>query len=92
MRWLKKREAVIYFLLLKKFGNNEFNIGEAIDLLSPYFSKKVILNTIRYFYNTGILIKTKELYYRAIPWEEYMLDVSFKYLRRRATLRRKIRS
>lgn len=91
MRWLKKREVVIYYLLEKKFGVNEFNLGEAIDYLSPYFSKKVTINVIRYFYKTGILVKTGELRYRVIPWEEYMLDVSFKYLRRRATLRRKIR-
>ncbi|BCU71135.1 hypothetical protein [Stygiolobus caldivivus] len=92
MRWLKKREVVIYFLLQKKFGTNEFNVGEALEYLSPYFSKKVSLNVIRYFYNTGILIKTGELRYKLIPWDEYMLDVSFKYLRRRATLHHKIRS
>ena len=92
MRWLKKREVVIYFMLQKKFGTNEFNVGEALEYLSPYFSKKVSLNVIRYFYNTGILIKTGELRYKLIPWDEYMLDVSFKYLRRRATLHHKIQS
>ncbi|BFH74345.1 hypothetical protein SJAV_22890 [Sulfurisphaera javensis] len=90
MRWLKKREIVIYYLLYKKFKYNEFNIGLAIDLLSPYFSKKTIKNTIKYMTKIGIINKLNETEYRLIPFEDYLSTISFQYLKRRATLRRKI--
>lgn len=90
MRWLKKREIVIYYILYKKFRNNPFNIGEALVLLMPYFSKKVIRNIIKYFIKIGLLIKLSETEYKLIPLEEYLNDISFKYLKRRSTLRHKI--
>jgi hypothetical protein len=89
MRWFKKREIVIYYLLYKKFKDRQFNLGEALDILSPYFSKKVSLNVIRYLTNVGVLIKVGDMNYKVLPFEEYLGEISFQYLRRRAILRRK---
>ncbi|AAY80659.1 hypothetical protein [Sulfolobus acidocaldarius] len=89
MRWLKKREIIIYFLLYKKFETEKFNIGEAIQVLSPYFSKKVSINVIRYLTKVGLVIKLNETEYRLLSMEEYLLEISVSYIRRRATLHHK---
>lgn len=89
MRWLKKREIVIYYLLYRKFNYDKFNIGLAIDVLSPYFSKKVIKNSIKYMSKIGLIIKINELEYKLLPFNEYLLLVSFHYIKRRSILRRK---
>ena len=89
MRWLKKREIVIYYLIRRKFKDDKFNIGEVFDLLSPYFSKKVIKNTFSYLVKIGLIVKLDKMEYRAIPFEEYLNDISLKYLKRRLILRRK---
>ncbi|AWR95023.1 hypothetical protein [Acidianus brierleyi] len=90
MKWLKKRDVVIYYLLYKKFGYDEFNLGEAIDTLSPYFSKKVILTSIKYMSKRGLVTKLDNLNYRLISFEEFIFSISFEYLKRRSNLRHKI--
>ncbi|MEM0363507.1 MAG: hypothetical protein QXH75_06880 [Sulfolobaceae archaeon] len=91
MRWLKKREVIIYFLLFKKFGYNKFNIGEAYDVLKPYFSKKVTNHSINYMSKIGLISKLNEVEYRLNPFEDFILTFLAKpYLERRATLRHKI--
>jgi len=89
MRWLKKREIIIYYLLYKKFKDNKFNVGEVFDLLLPYFSKKVIKNTFSYLVKTGLIIKVNKMEYRVISFDEYFNEIALKYLKRRSTLRRK---
>ncbi|WP_184650928.1 MULTISPECIES: hypothetical protein [Sulfurisphaera] len=89
MRWLKKREIVIYYLLYRKFRNDKFNIGLALDTLSPYFSKKVIKNTLKYMVKLGLIVKVNELEYRLISFDEYLSIVSYEYLKRRLTLHHK---
>lgn len=89
MRWLKKREIVIYYLLYRKFKQEKFNIGLAFDVLSPYFSKKVIKNSIKYMSRLGLIIKINETEYRLLPFEEYLSTISYQYIRRRLTLRRR---
>ncbi|MCH1771358.1 MULTISPECIES: hypothetical protein [Metallosphaera] len=89
MRWLKKRDAVIYFLLWKKFRNTGFTLLEAYSYLDPYFSKKITKSTIRYMSRVGLLI-TKENQMYLLPLEEYLELISLPYLKRRATLRHRI--
>ena len=89
MRWLKKREIVIYYLIQRKFKDNKFNIGEVFDLLSPYFSKKVIKSSFSYLVKIGLIIKLNKMEYRAISFDEYFNEISLKYLKRRLTLRHK---
>ncbi|MFP3217372.1 MAG: hypothetical protein RXQ99_02065 [Acidianus sp.] len=90
MRWLKKREIVIYFLLYRKFGYNVFNLGEALDVLKPFFSKKVSLSAIKYMQKIGLINKVDFLEYRLSNFDEYIYLMSIDYLKRRATLRHKI--
>jgi len=90
MRWLKKREIVIYFLLYRKFGYNVFNLGEALDVLKPFFSKKVSLSAIKYMQKIGLINKVDFLEYRLSNFNEYIYLMSIDYLKRRATLRHKI--
>jgi hypothetical protein len=90
MRWLKKREIVIYFLLYRKFGYNVFNLGEALDVLKPFFSKKVSLSAIKYMQKIGLINKVDLLEYRLSNFDEYIYLMSIDYLKRRATLRHKI--
>jgi hypothetical protein len=90
MRWLKKREIVIYFLLYRKFGYNVFNLGEALDVLRPFFSKKVSLSAIKYMQKIGLINKVDFLEYRLSNFDEYIYLMSIDYLKRRATLRHKI--
>ncbi|TRM97639.1 hypothetical protein DJ527_11790 [Sulfolobus sp. F1] len=90
MRWLKKREVIIYFLLFKKFKYDKFNLGEALDVLKPYFSKKVSYNSISYMSKIGLITKLGSLEYKLNPFEDFVLIFLGKsYLDRRLTLRRK---
>ncbi|ARM76583.1 hypothetical protein B6F84_11510 [Acidianus manzaensis] len=86
MRWLKKREVVIYFLLYRKFQYNDFNLGEALDTLSPYFSKKVSLNSIKYLTKIGLINKIRPLEYKLSNFEDYIYLISYPYLKRRARI------
>ncbi|AWR99949.1 hypothetical protein [Metallosphaera hakonensis] len=89
MKWLKKRDAVIYFLLWKKFKETGFTLYEAYSYLDPYFSKKITKSTIRYMSRAGLAVN-KEGKYFLIPLEEYLWVLSLPYLKRRATLRHRI--
>ncbi len=91
MRWLKKREVVVYFLLYRKFKFDKFNIGEALDVLSPYFSKKVSLSVIKYLSKKGLINSLGNLEYNLVPFEEFLYLTSYEYIKRRSTLRRRTR-
>ncbi|MCH4815090.1 MAG: hypothetical protein QXY87_04695 [Saccharolobus sp.] len=91
MRWLKKREVIIYFLLFKKFRYEKFNIGDAFSVLGPYFSKKVTYNSISYMTKIGLITKLSNVEYRLNPFDDFVLSFLAKpYLERRVTLRRRI--
>jgi hypothetical protein len=90
MKWLKKREVIIYYLLYKKFGYNEFNIGEAIDTLSLYFSRKIIFTSIKYMTKRGLITKLDDLNYRLTSFEDFIFLTAYEYLKRRSNLHHKI--
>ncbi|MCY0859480.1 MAG: hypothetical protein OWQ54_03530 [Sulfolobaceae archaeon] len=90
MRWLRKREVIIYFLLYSKFRYQEFDIGEAFKVLEPYFSKKVIKNSIKYLSKIGLITGVDKIKYRLNPFEDFVLFyVGYQYLQRRAKLHHK---
>lgn len=91
MRWLKKREIVIYFLLYKKFRYENFNLGEALDTLSPYFSKKVSLNSIKFLAKIGLITKLDYFTYKLNRFDDYIYLISYSYLKRRSRIRRNLR-
>lgn len=90
MRWPKKREIVIYYLLWRKFKEREFTSLEAYACLEPYFSKKVAKSSLRYLSRVGLLVN-REGKMTALPLGEFLSQVSYPYLLRRATLRRRTR-
>ncbi|BDC19932.1 hypothetical protein HS5_28220 [Acidianus sp. HS-5] len=90
MRWLKKREVIIYFLLYRKFGYNNFNLSEALDILKPFFSKKVSLSAIRYMQKIGLINNINFLEYRLSNFDDYVYLMSIDYLKRRTILHHKI--
>ncbi|AEE94293.1 conserved hypothetical protein [Acidianus hospitalis W1] len=77
-------------MLYRKFGYNVFNLGEALDVLKPFFSKKVSLSAIKYMQKIGLINKVDFLEYRLSNFDEYIYLMSIDYLKRRATLRHKI--
>ncbi|MBW9140389.1 MAG: hypothetical protein K1T65_01515 [Candidatus Aramenus sp.] len=91
MRWLKKREVVVYYLLYRKFRFDKFNVGEALDTLKPYFSKKVSLSVIKYLSKKGLVNSLGNSEYSLVPFEEFLYLTSYEYIKRRSTLRRRTR-
>nr|MCL7344092.1 hypothetical protein [Candidatus Aramenus sulfurataquae] len=91
MRWLKKREVVVYYLLYRKFRFDKFNAGEALDALKPYFSKKVSLSVIKYLSKKGLVNSLGNSEYSLVPFEEFLYLTSYEYIKRRSTLRRRTR-
>ncbi|BCU68343.1 hypothetical protein HS7_17800 [Sulfolobales archaeon HS-7] len=89
MKWFKKREIIAYMLLRQNFGDKEFTLFEGIELLSPYFSKRVAKNIVIYLKKRGLLVckgnnlKVEDLY---LYLQEKLLP---EYLNRRITLRQK---
>ncbi|MCI2414887.1 MAG: hypothetical protein MPF33_06550 [Candidatus Aramenus sp.] len=91
MRWLKKREVVVYYLLYRKFRFDKFNVGEALDTLKPYFSKKVSMSVIKYLSKKGLINSLGNSKYSLVPFEEFLYLTSYEYIKRRSTLRRRTR-
>lgn len=91
MRWLKKREVIIYFLLYAKFRYDDFDLGEAFKVLTPYFSKKVIRNSIKYMSKIGLITQIGPMKYRLYSFEDFILTyVGYQYLKRRVTVHHKV--
>jgi len=89
LRWIKKREAVIYYLLYFKFGTDQFNVGEALTILSPYFPKRIVMQSITFLSKRGLITRLSHTNFRLVSFEEFMGIEMRSYLDRRATLRRK---
>ncbi|EHP68460.1 MAG: hypothetical protein RXS23_01295 [Metallosphaera yellowstonensis] len=90
MRWPKKREMVVYYLLWRKFKEKEFTPLDAYACLEPYFSRKVARSTLRYLSRVGLLLD-REGRITIVPLDEFLSQVSYPYLLRRAILRRRTR-
>ncbi len=86
-RWPKRREFLAYYTLLRAFGDREFNLGEAIDVLKPYMGGRVAERLVKRLVKQGFLERVKPLVYRARPLEEILDEATAVYfagrLRRR---------
>ena len=90
MKWLKKREIAMIYLLNNKFGERSFTYFEALALLEKFFGRKVARNRIKYFIKTGIIHKISENELRVMPLTEVIEGVVLSYLIKRSQrLRRK---
>ncbi len=67
-RWLKKREFLSYYLLLKNFDRRAFNVGDAIDLLIKEFcmNRKTAVNIIKRLYRCGFIVSVSSVEYRCM--------------------------
>ncbi len=86
-RWPKRREFLTYYTLLRAFGDREFNLGEAVELLRPYMGGRVAERLVRRLVKQGFLERIRPLVYRAKPLEELLDEAAAVYfagrLRRR---------
>ena len=80
--WPDKREASFYWLLRNKLGER-FNLGEALEVASPYFSKKVALNIMKRLTKLGLLKKVGPQEYELVDLEEWLSERAREYLEAR---------
>lgn len=87
-RWPKRREFLSYYALYKVFKDKVFNLGEAVDLLTPLLgSKRVATRLVKRLVKQGFLERVAPLSYRAKPLEQLLEQATLEYfasrLRRR---------
>ncbi len=86
MRWLKKREVVMIYLLNSKFKDASFTYFEALAVLEKVFGRKVARNRLKYFIKSGIIIKVSEDKYRVLSMNEIVEQLALSYIIRRSQL------
>ncbi|MEM1525660.1 MAG: hypothetical protein QW775_04510 [Ignisphaera sp.] len=64
MVWITKREIAYYLILKHVFNNSIFNLGEALDILSLFGSKRTAKKIIRLLVSRGLIEKVDTLSYR----------------------------
>jgi hypothetical protein len=90
MRWLKKREVVVYLELRRRFNYAPFNLGDAISHMRPYMPPKVLISTVKYLVKVGLVTSLGDFNYKLNDFDDYLLsEVVYPYLRRRFNLRRR---
>ncbi|MET1101757.1 MAG: hypothetical protein ABWW69_04690 [Pyrodictiaceae archaeon] len=83
-RWPKRREFLVYYTLWRIFDDREFNLGEAIELLAPFFeSKKVLTRLIKRLVRQGFLERVEPLRYKAKDLLELLDEATAIYLAKR---------
>ena len=87
-RWLKRREFLVYYMLWRSFGEDCFNLGEAIDILRPVAGgKRLAERLVKMLVRHGLLERCRPLEYRAINPLSYLDREAAEYIAGR--LRRK---
>ncbi|MEM1646394.1 MAG: hypothetical protein QXL96_11165 [Ignisphaera sp.] len=64
MVWITKREIAYYFILKHVFNNRIFNIGEALDILTLFGSKRTARKIMKLLISRGLIEKVGSLNYR----------------------------
>lgn len=83
MVWLSKREVAYYLILKKKFGGREFNIGEAINLLSLFGSRRIARKIIKRLRLKGFLESVEITTYRIASIDEVLVKLLSSYILQR---------
>ncbi len=84
MRWLKKREVAMIYLLDHKFGDRAFTFFEALSVLEPVFGRKVARNRIKYFIKVGVIQRINGDKYRVKPLIEVIEEIVLPYIVKRS--------
>ena len=83
MRWPKKREFIMYYLIFRVFGCKKVNIGNIIDILSPFLSRKNAYRIIKGLKQLGLLRQIDKLTYEVVDLQEYLDRVAASYITQR---------
>jgi len=78
--WLSKRELAYYIVLKRIFGYNQFNLGEALDILKYLGSKRIARKIIKRLAKRGFLQKINEFNYRVMDLEPVLTNILSRYI------------
>ena len=78
--WIKKREFAVYMVLDRAFGHEPFNLGEALDVLECFMSRRTAIRVIRRLSKLGWLRRIDKLTYRISRLEDIYRDKVLPYL------------
>jgi len=78
--WLKKREFASYLLLWKVFKDQPFNIGEALDVLEDFMSRKVAYNVLKRLEKLGWISRVNSLEFKVLSFNEIFNSIVLPYL------------
>jgi len=81
--WLSKRELAYYLLLLSKFRERAFNLGEALDMLTLLGPKRVAIKVIKRLTKRGFLRREGSYVYSVAPPEESLTNLLIEYIAQR---------
>lgn len=84
---LNKRLLSTYFILYFSFRHRTFNIGEALDILTIFSSKKVAINDIKRLWKMGFLEKVDKYLFKTLKPEEAFTKYLLKYMASRISKR-----
>jgi ribosomal protein S8 len=83
MVWISKREIAYYIILKEEFRDRIFNLGEAIDVLVFFGSKKVAKKVIKNLVKKGFIKKVDDLNYKVEELEGTLKKLLYEYIRQR---------
>ena len=83
-RWLRKRETIAYFLVLryaKKKGEKCIDLGEVVDILKPFMgSKRLADEMARRLIRLGLAERPRHLKLCPKPLDEFFEDLAASYI------------
>ncbi len=83
-RWPRRRELLAYYLLYKAFRDKEFNLGDAVELLTPLLgSRNVATRLVKRLVKQGFLMRTAPLRYKVRGMEELFDEALAVYFAKR---------
>jgi hypothetical protein len=83
-RWPRRREFLSYYLLWRTYGENPFNLGEAVELLAPVLgSRNVASRLVRRLVKQGFLVRIAPMTYRARRLTELLDEALAVYVAKR---------
>lgn len=80
---LSSRELAYYFVLRKIFGEQPFNVGNAIDVLKVFGSRRVARRVLKKLAAKGFLERLDPVTYRVRDFYEALEDYLREYLAQR---------
>lgn len=83
MVWITKREMAYYFVLKHVFDDRIFNLGEVLDVLSLFGSKRTARRVIKRLVSRGLLERIGDMNYKVKSVEPALLASLKNYIKQR---------